>query len=99
MRFDEAGDLLVPVDGVGVSYAEPILLDDSIEQDPQVLKAMEKWQQNLTEYKEVLGYNGVYMEERRPSEESNIGQSGGAVNYKLQGWKTTLSFCSLSLSR
>ena len=99
LRFDEAGDLLVPVDGVGVSYAEPILLDDSIEQDPQVLKAMEKWQQNLTEYKEVLGYNVVYMEERRPSEESNIGQSGGTVNYKLQGWKTTLSFCSLSLSR
>jgi len=73
LRFDEAGELLRPVDGVGVSYAEPVLLDDSIDQDPQVLEAMLKWQQNLTEYKEVLGYNEVYMEERRPSEESNIG--------------------------
>ena len=99
LRFDEAGELLEPVDGAGVFYAEPILLNDSIEQDQQVLEAMVKWQQNLTEFKEVLGYNGVYMEERRPSEESNIGQSGGAVDYKLQGWKTTLSFCSLSLSR
>ena len=92
LRFDEAGELLVPVDGLGVSYAEPILLEDSIEQDDLVLEAMEKWQKNLTEYKEVLGYNEVYMGEGRPSEESNIGQS---VNYKLQEWKTTLVICSL----
>jgi len=74
LRFDEAGELLRPVEGLGVSYAEPILLDDSIEEDPLVLEAMEKWQQNLTEFKEVLGYNEVYLEERRPSEESNIEQ-------------------------
>ena len=73
LRFDEAGELLVPVDGLGVSFAEPILLEESIEKDELVLEAMVKWQQNLTEYKEVLGYNELYMGERRPSEESNIG--------------------------
>ena len=84
LRFDEAGELLRPVDGVGVSYAEPVLLDDSIDQDPQVLEAMLKWQQNLTEYKEVLGYNELYMEERRPSEESNIGEAAGLItNYRV----------------
>ena len=74
LSFDARGELLTPVNGLGVSYAEPILLDETIEQDKDVLAAMVKWQQNLTEYKEVLGVNEVYMVERRPSEESNIGQ-------------------------
>ena len=74
LSFDDGGELLTPVDGVGVSYAEPILLDESIGQDEDVLAAMIKWQNNLTEFKEVLGLNEVYMVERRPSEESNIGQ-------------------------
>ena len=73
LSFDARGELLTPVNGLGVSYAEPILLDETIEQDKDVLAAMVKWQQNLTEYKEVLGVNEVYMVERRPSEESNIG--------------------------
>ena len=77
LRFDEAGELLSPVDGLGVSFAEPILLEDSIKKDELVLDAMVKWQQNLTEYKEVLGYNEVYMGEGGPSQESNIGQSVG----------------------
>ena len=97
LRFDEAGELLRPVEGLGVSYAEPILLDDSIEEDPLVLEAMEKWQQNLTEFKEVLGYNEVYLEERRPSEESNIGQSGSG-SLQITGMEDDISTL-LSLSR
>ena len=80
-----------------MSYAEPILLDDSIEEDPLVLEAMEKWQQNLTEFKEVLGYNEVYLEERRPSEESNIGQSGSG-SLQITGMEDDISTL-LSLSR
>ena len=83
LRFDETGELLSPVNGTGVSFAEPILLDDSIEQDQQVLEAMVKWQHNLTEYKEVLGFNELYMEERRPSEESNIGEVAGPAELQI----------------
>ena len=74
LQFDDDGELLTPVDGVGVSYAEPILLNSDVGQDPVILEAMEKWQQNLTEYKVVVGENLVYMSEGGPSEESNIGE-------------------------
>ena len=73
LNFDKDGDLLKPVNGVGVSYAEPILLSKDIPQDQSVLDAMVRWQNNLTEYKEILGVNEVLLEERGPSEESNIG--------------------------
>ena len=57
----------------GVLYAAPELLDGSTPQSPEALAAMEKWKANLTEFQEVLGTNEVLLEERGPSEESNIG--------------------------
>ena len=73
LKFDSEGELLTPVDGRGVSFADPVLLDNTHPEDPAILEAMVKWQQNLTEFKEVVGVNLVYMEEGGPSEESNIG--------------------------
>ena len=74
LSFDSHGELLSPVAGAGVTFAAPVLLDHTIERDPAVLAAMEKWQQNLTEYRVVVGENMVFMEEGGPSEESNIGE-------------------------
>jgi len=36
LYFDERGELKTPVDGVGVKNASPILLDKTIQEDPQV---------------------------------------------------------------
>ena len=79
LKFDADGELLTPVDGVGVSFADPILLDKSVPEDQYTLDAMVKWQNNLTEYKEVVGTNLVYMQKEGPSEESNIGEKAGNV--------------------
>ena len=73
LKFDSEGELLTPVDGAGVTFAEPVLLDNTHKEDEVILDAMVKWQQNLTEFKQVVGVNLVYMEEGGPSEESNIG--------------------------
>ena len=73
LNFDTEGDLLTPVDGVGVSFAEPVLLDQSIPRDQDILDAMVKWQNNLTQYSEVVGTNHVYMQ-REDGEESIIGE-------------------------
>ena len=37
VEFDQQGDLKTPVDGTGVKYAMPILLDNSINEDQTVL--------------------------------------------------------------
>ena len=54
-------------------FAVPELLDGSTIQSSEALAAMEKWKANLTEFQEVLGRNELLLEERGPSEESNIG--------------------------
>jgi len=73
LSFDENGELLNPVDGTGVHHAEPILLDNSVEQNQTVLERMVPWQADLEEYKTILGENTILLHERAPSEESNIG--------------------------
>lgn len=83
LKFDDQGELLTPVDGNGVSFADPILLDKTVGKDPVIVKAMEKWQKNLTEYREVVGQNKVYLEERGPSEESNIGENVVVISKEL----------------
>ena len=76
LSFDQDGELLTPVNGTGVSFAEPLLLDEKTIQDNFTLEAMVKWQNNLTEYREVVGENTVYMGKSEiDSEESNIGRS------------------------
>lgn len=73
LNFSAEGDLLTPVEGTGVSFAEPILLDSSIDQNPEVLEMMKPFQANLTEFYTVIGENKIILEENAPSEESNIG--------------------------
>ena len=44
LNFDDEGELLKPADGVGVSFAKPILLDSSIEKDGRIESKLLKYQ-------------------------------------------------------
>ena len=61
-----------PVDGTGISFAEPVLLDSRFEMDPDIIKVMEPFLEDLKEYKVEIANTTVYLH-RNGSEESNIG--------------------------
>ena len=70
--FLKKGELLRPVRGKGVTKAEVILLDSSVEQDQQVLEAMEEWTSQLADYQIPLANTTVLLQ-RNGSDESNLG--------------------------
>ena len=72
LHFDSEGELLTPVKGAGVSFAEPKLLDGSIEEDPEILEALEEFRDDLEPYQSEIGFSEVDLE-RQGSSESNIG--------------------------
>ena len=72
LHFDSEGELLTPVKGTGVSFAEPKLLDGSIEEDPEILEALEEFRDELEPYQRQIGVLEVDLE-REGSSESNIG--------------------------
>merc|ERR1711971_1319773 len=72
LNFDQQGELMKPVDGIGVSVAEPILLDATVEEDPSILEAMQKYAPELAYYKVEIANTTVYLQ-RNGSEESNLG--------------------------
>ena len=43
VNFDNPGELLTPVDGVGVSRADVLLLDDTFPQDPFIEAQLEEY--------------------------------------------------------
>ena len=43
VNFDNTGELLTPVDGVGVSRADVLLLDDTFPQDPLIEAQLEEY--------------------------------------------------------
>ncbi len=51
LNFDDDGDLLQPVDGTGVSFADVVTLDSSIEQDEDI-------EEMLDEYREEVRLSG-----------------------------------------
>jgi len=73
IRFDANGELLEPVNGNGVSFAQPILLDKTVEEDQTTLERMSPWKNNLTDYYVTVGENKIPLTMRAPSEEGNLG--------------------------
>jgi len=59
--FNQAGELLDPVPGGGVVYAEPVLLDSSHPQLSWVEASLGKYQEALEPYREVVGYTAVRL--------------------------------------
>ncbi len=52
LNFGDDGDLLQPVDGTGVSFADVVTLDSSIEQDEDI-------EEMLDEYREEVRPSGL----------------------------------------
>jgi hypothetical protein len=72
VNFNQHGDLLKPVNGAGVRFAQPYVLDSTIEENQQVLKAMEPFMEQLKKYKKVIGSSEVFLQGNR-AEESLLG--------------------------
>ena len=61
LKFDSNGDLYKPVNGEGVAYAKPYILDKSIPKDEGVLKVMAPFEQKLERFKKVVGSTKVFL--------------------------------------
>ena len=80
LDFDEAGNLKTPV-----RDAQVVLLDNSIDKDPMVEEALQKYRDILAPYYEVVGNSTVDMlkNETHPGTETNI---GNAVTDSMVEW-------------
>ena len=72
LSFDSNGDLKTPVDGKGVSFAEPILLDNSTKQDEEAISISEKYRKHMENYTQVIGENQVLLK-LEGYDDSNLG--------------------------
>ena len=72
LQFDEEGELLKPVETLGVWFAEPILLDSSIAKDEWIEAKFEKYLSVLSPYKDVVG-STLGSLERNENNESLLG--------------------------
>ena len=70
--FDKFGELVDPVPGGGVAFAQPVLLDSSHPQLGWVESKLEKYQEKLEPYREVVGYTAVQLF-REDNAESSLG--------------------------
>ena len=79
LHFDVNGELKTPIEGKGISFAKPYLMDNSVTPDLETLRMMEPYQANLTRYKETLGNTSVLMSipghNFGDSYESNLGNA------------------------
>ena len=66
------GELLKPVKGKGVSFAEPKLLDASIPEDMSISEALKEFREDLKEYQKPIGIT-IKNLERHENTETNIG--------------------------
>ena len=58
VNFDNTGELLTPVDGVGVSRVDVLLLDDTFPQDPWIEAQLEdSWCRFRSRF-QILGLRG-----------------------------------------
>ena len=55
LQFDDQGELVRPVAGVGVRSARPVLLDHTVEPDPAVERKLTKYQRVLQPYRQEVG--------------------------------------------
>jgi len=91
LKFDAKGELLTPVDGVGVTEATPYLIDRSIEPDQDVEERIKYYRKNMTEYNEVVGNTTVFLHQYRDNEEGNLGDLVAEANLDLYGEDADIS--------
>ena len=87
LNFDKHGNLKEPVDGQGVEFAQPYLLDENIPKDQETLEAMAPYEKQLAKYKEVIGFSKVFLD-RNGKGECLVGDFV-ANAFKEFGWNDT----------
>ena len=67
--------MLKEVNGKGVSFAQPVILDKNVEEDQEILNLMNTWLTNLTDagYKEPIANTTVFLSKNGPGE-TNLGK-------------------------
>ena len=55
LNFDANGELLTPVNGKGVSFAEPKIMSQDIPEDEEIKEALEEFRDELIEYQVRIG--------------------------------------------
>ena len=85
LNFDKHGNLNEPVNGQGVEFAQPYLLDEKVPKDQETLEAMAPFEKQLAKYKEVIGYSEVFLD-RNGKEECLVGDFV-ANAFKEFGWQ------------
>jgi len=90
LNFDASGELLIPVDGAGVSKAEVVLVDKKFPKDPWIESQLEEYRQRdeLAEFYPVLGSTNVPLE-KIDYQENNIGNVVTDAMVKYSKWNDT----------
>merc|ERR1712215_610109 len=93
LNFDANGELMTPVESVGVEKAEVILLDTTYEMDPYIEGQLKEYRdKNLTEFYEEVG-NSTVLLAKVENEESNIGNIITDSMLQYSKWTdTTIAF-------
>jgi 5'-nucleotidase len=93
LYFDSKGELKLPVESVGVKNASPILLDKSIAEDEDVLKVIDEYRLQMTEYTKTMGSLATKLR-KGGDYESNIGDALADSMVMAGEWKdeATIAF-------
>ena len=83
--------MLIPVNGKGVSFAEPKILNSQIKEDPVILEALEEFRDDLKQYQVPIGNTTVDLIKHYDSE-CNIGNLVTDAGRKCYWNDTTISF-------
>ena len=83
--------MLIPVNGKGVSFAEPKILHSQIKEDPVIVEALKEFRDDLKEYQVPIGNTTVDLIKHYDSE-CNIGNLVTDAGRKCYWNDTTISF-------
>merc|ERR1712002_218557 len=73
LNFDSKGELLLPVNGTGVSRANVVLLDSTFPQDQWIEEQLDEYRNQLSDFYTRIGWTDVLLETKKDDTESNLG--------------------------
>ena len=88
LNFNEEGELLLPVDGYGVSTADVVLIDKKFPRNDWIESELQIYREFLTEYYTKIGETSVLLE-KILSQESNLGNVLTDSMAKYSKWNDT----------
>jgi len=88
LNFDKSGELMTPVEGVGVSMAEVVTIDKKFPKDPWIESLLNEYCEKLAEFYPTIGFSEVTLN-KVEYEESNIGNVITDAMAKHNQWNDT----------